>query len=335
MNNRLVTNMVLICCMMICLMVSQAGCGRREDQPMSRMTYALSTEITISIYDSKDQNLINKCFELCGEYDRLLSRTNEESEIARLNRLGSCEVSDETLEIIQKGLYYSQLSGGAFDITIEPVSSLWDFMAENPEVPDSTEIQNNLDKIDYSKVEIEGNRVTLQEGMGIDLGGIAKGYIADRLKDYLLSQDVKSAIINLGGNVLCIGKKSDNADFTIGIQNPQKPASIKGTVQVNDRSVVTSGTYQRTFTVDGVSYHHILDPKTGYPYDNGISSVTIICDESVDGDGLSTTCFALGIEEGCKLVESMDQVYAMFIDNQGNEIFSRGFEEAAGYRKYQ
>ena len=325
----------MVICLMICLMTPLTGCTRREEQPMSRMTYALSTEITISIYDSNDQNLITKCFELCGEYDRLLSRTNEESEIAQLNKLGSCEVSDETLEVIKKGLYYSELSGGAFDITIEPVSSLWDFMAEEPKLPDPDEVRNNLKRIDYTKVKIDGRRVTLQEGMGLDLGGLAKGYIADRLKEYLLSQGVKRAIINLGGNVLCIGKKSDNADFTIGIQNPQNPASIKGTVQVNDKSVVTSGTYQRTFTVDGVSYHHILNPETGYPYDNGISSVTIICDESVDGDGLSTTCFALGIEEGCRLVESMDHVYAMFIDNEGKVKFSRGFEEAAGYKKYQ
>lgn len=165
--------------------------------------------------------------------------------------------------------------------------------------------------------------------MGLDLGAIAKGYIADKIKEFLMEKGVKSAIINLGGNVLCIGGKPDKAPFNIGIQKPF--ADRKETIAVmelSDKSIVSSGIYERFFERDGNFYHHILNPKTGYPYDNSLVAVTIISDKSVDGDGLSTSCFALGLEEGMKLINSIENVHAVFITDDYKPHFSDGFEEA-------
>ena len=158
--------------------------------------------------------------------------------------------------------------------------------------------------------------------------GFAKGYIADRLKDYLVSQDVKSAIINLGGNVLCIGEKTDNSAFKIGIQKPFADRSETiAVMDIRDKSVVSSGIYERCFEQDGTLYHHLLNPKTGYPYDNGLIAVTIISDQSVDGDALSTTCFALGLEDGMKLAESLDDVQAFFVTSDYEIHYTRDFQK--------
>ena len=206
-----------------------------------------------------------------------------------LNSDGSMEiiVSEEMADILQKGIYYSRLSKGAFDITVQPVSSLWNFSAENPEIPDDKEITEKLEYINYGNISLDGRTVIFKAaGMGVELGGIAKGYIADCLKKYLTDNGVKSGTINLGGNVLCIGQKPDRTPYKIGIQKPFADRNeTVDYVNVNGKSVVSSGIYERCFEKDGKIYHHILDSKTGYPYDNDVVAVTIISDDSVDGDG--------------------------------------------------
>lgn len=244
---------------------------------------------------------------------------------------GSMEftVSDMLCDILQTGLRYSKASKGNFDITIAPVTSLWDFKAEDPKVPDGKAIKEALKYVDYRKLSIEGNHLgMMQPGQKIDLGGIAKGYIADDLKKYLQEQGVSGATINLGGNVLCIGEKNDGEAFRIGIQQPfadrNETAAVVG---IKDLSVVSSGIYERYFrTEDGKLYHHIMNPKTGYPFENDLYGVTILSDDSVDGDALSTTCFALGKEKGMEYINSLDDVYALFITSDGKLWYSEGFK---------
>ena len=321
----------------ICTTSIMISCGKQEEEEqfVNRMGYALNTQIEITIYGTDNEQLITDCFTLCSKYEKLFSKTIEDSEISLLNQTGEQVVSDETMELLKKGLYYSEVSNGAFDITIEPVSSLWDFTSGENKLPDADLIEERLQYVDYEKVHLEGNKVSLDNGMGIDLGAIAKGYIADRLKEYLESQGVENAYISLGGNVLCIGSKLSGEDFVIGIRNPQssKNEAIMS-VSVADKSVVTSGTYERYIVVDGKKYHHILDPKTGYSYENDLDSVTIISEKSVDGDGLSTTCFALGVEEGLKLIDSIDDVWAIFIDKNGNITYSEGFQDNIPYKEF-
>lgn len=326
----------------ICLLIGSTvfldGCGNQEkEQSISRLGYALNTQIEITLYGTEDEQLITDCFQICSDYEKNLSRTIETSEIAILNKEGTAVVSDETIELLKKGLYYSELSEGAFDITIEPISSLWDFTSGENILPNAQLIQENLKYVNYHNVKLDGNTVSLKEDkMGIDLGAIAKGYIADKVKEYLVEQGVESATISLGGNIVCIGGKPSGEDFHLGIQNPktapQRDAKIG--IWLSDQSLVTSGDYERYMVVNGKKYHHILNPKTGYSYDNNLASVTIISEKSVDGDGLSTTCFALGLEKGMNLINSMDHVWAIFIDQEGNISYSKDCKEKFSCEEY-
>lgn len=312
---------------LICMSLS--GCAAISKEPMTYTDTVFDSVIALTIYDSKDQEILDECKSICHKYDAMFSATNPDSEISKINQAGGnpVEVSSETATVIKKGLYYGKLSNGAFDITVGKVSSLWNFTAENPSIPDAAAIADAVEHVDYKKVLVSGNTVTMQDPeAAIDLGAIAKGYIADRLKEYLEKEGVRHANINLGGNVQTIGGKPDGSAFNIGIQEPFSETGIPITsVKIKDQSIVTSGTYQRYFEKDGTIYHHILDPKTGYPCQNGLSSVTIITDSSLTADALSTTCFVLGPEEGLKLVNQLDNVDAIFINNENEITYSNNF----------
>ncbi len=238
-------------------------------------------------------------------------------------------VSELLYKILEKGLYYSEMSDGNFDITIEPESSLWNFTAENPEVPEHNQIKTAAKLVNYHNAELKDKKLILKvAGMGIELGAIAKGFIADDLKKYLESNGVTSGTVNLGGNVLCIGRRADGEPFHIGIQQPFADRNeIITAINADGVSVVSSGIYERYFMQDEKIYHHILNPSTGYPYDNGLVAVTIVSEKSVDGDALSTTCFALGLDKGMELVNSLDNVYALFITEDEELYYSKGFKE--------
>lgn len=301
--------------------------------PISKNAFLLDTFVVITIYDSQDESLLEESLTLCKRYEEQLSRTIQTSEIAKINtRSAGTErmaVSASTAELIRKGLEYSRISGGAFDITIEPVSSMWDFTSGQTELPDPALLSEAVEKVGYEKISVEGEEVCFTSSdTRIELGAIAKGYIADKIKDYLLEKGVKSALINLGGNVLCIGEKPDGLPFKVGLQKPFKDRNETiAVLNIQDRSVVTSGVYERCFEKDGVNYHHILDPKSGYPYDNGLLSVTIVSPYSVDGDGLSTACFSLGLEEGIALLDTMPEVCGYFITEDYAVHYSEGAKE--------
>ena len=319
---------------------SEENTAADSREPISATAIKLNTAVTVTIYDSNDKNLLTECMNLCDKYEKIFSRTASDSELYQLNHRelapvdgteDTYQVSDSLAELVSEGLNYSEMSEGAFDIAIEPLTSLWDFTAEDPQVPKDSLIQAALSKCDYHNVSVDKakNEITLKtDDTAIELGAIAKGYIADRLKDYLVSQNVKSAIINLGGNVLCIGEKPDNSAFKIGIQKPFADRSETiAVMDIRDKSVVSSGIYERCFEQDGTLYHHLLNPKTGYPYDNGLIAVTIISDQSVDGDALSTTCFALGLENGMKLAESLDDVQAFFVTSDYKIHYTKDFQK--------
>ncbi len=355
---------------------------RQPKEPITATALKLNTVVQITIYDSQDRELLEEALALCDTYEQIFSRTAKTSELYQLNhgqlsKEGEAySVSDAMAELIAEGLAYSELSGGAFDITIEPVSSLWDFTSGHKIVPAQRELDLAKALVNYKKVSLSGKQLFFEkEGMALELGAIAKGYIADQIKEFLVSKGVKSAIIDLGGNILCIGSRTDGEPFRIGIQRPfadrqeqiavveiadksvvssgiyerffekngvfyhhilnpkdgypyeNNLVSVTIVVEIADKSVVSSGIYERFFEKNGVFYHHILNPKDGYPYENNLVSVTIISDESVDGDGLSTSCFALGLEGGMELVESLPDVQAIFITEDGEVHLSGGFEE--------
>lgn len=269
---------------------------------------------------------MEQCFSYCDDFEKLISRTIETSEISQINNSDGnpITVSNTTTDLLKQGIYYGELTNGAFDITIAPLSTLWDFKNNTGDVPTESEIQNALSLVDYKNIIIDGNTVTLKNpDISIDLGGIAKGYIADKLKEYLQNEGVESALIDLGGNILTVGKKPNGSKFQIGIKKPFADNEIISTVSIVDSSVVTSGSYERYFKLNDKIYHHILDTQSGYPCDNGLLSVTILSEKSVDGDALTTSCFALGLDKGVNLIESLDDIDAIFVTTDYEIIDTR------------
>ncbi len=308
-----------------CMMLV-SGC--KSSQPIQKSGFYFDTIITVTLYDSTKTDELEHCFQLANTYEQYFSAKRPDSDISSINQAGGkpVQVHDETRELIEKGIAYSARSDGKFDLTIGKLTKLWDFQTDTPTLPDADKIANAVKTIGYENVQIRGNEVTLlNPDIEIDLGGIAKGYIADKMKEYLISKNITSGMINLGGNVLTIGEKQNGDAYTIGLQKPfDQTGTAIASVKIKDQTVVTSGTYERYFKQDGILYHHILDPKTGYPYDNELSSVSVICKHSVDGDALSTTCFALGLEKGMAFIESLEDTEAVFITSDQKMHYSSG-----------
>lgn len=318
---------ITVLILLVCLL---CGCQRQSDF-ISDKQFCLDTIVEITLYDCKSRDILEHCFELCQKYELVFSSTNEDSELYKINhsdhKLQEQTISDDLYKVINEGLKYSEMSNGQFDITIGSISSLWDFKSSNPEIPNQNEIEANLQNVSYKYIQLSKNKITyLNEHTMIDLGAIAKGYIADQIKNYLLNEGVHSALINLGGNILCVGNKL-NEKFLIGLTDPEDTDQSILSLQIDDMSIVTSGTYQRYFEANGQIYHHILNPKTGYSYNNGLTSVTIISQKSIQGDALSTVCFALGKEKGIELLNSLDHVSGCFIDDHNQISYSNGFKK--------
>lgn len=306
-----------------------SGLAKKRNQVYTDTLF--DTVVRIEILDAADEDVLKGCQDICRKYHSMFSNKIEDSEISRINSAGGnpVEVSDETVTLIKKAIYYSDLSNGAFDITIAPVSNLWDFHGETPAPPAPEAVNEAVSHVDYKNILIKDNTVQLLDPYAaIDVGGIAKGYIADLLKKYLKEQGISHAIINLGGNVLTLGSRLDGSDYNIGIQKPFDTTGEPITsVRVSNKSVVTSGTYQRYFEADGRIYHHILDPHTGYPCENNLNSVTIITNSSLTADALSTTCFLLGYDKSMRLIEQLGNVDAVFITNDNKIRYSKNFQQ--------
>ena len=280
-----------------------------QQEPLVKNGFYFNTIIAIQLNDSQDESLIDTCFDMANTYEHYFNRTLKGSDIYNINHANGApvEVHDETAELIRYGIAFGDLSGGVFDISIGALTDLWDIPNNNGTIPAQTQIDAALATVDYRQITVDGNTVTLgNPDAALDLGGIAKGYVADRMREYLNANGACEGFINLGGNVLTLGQKANDEPYHIGIRKPfgENGETITA-VDVTDRSIVTSGRYERYFEKDGHIYHHILDPKNGYPYDNGLNGVTILSDSSMVGDALSTICFALGQEKGTEFLSSM------------------------------
>lgn len=303
-------------------------------KPFSKTNFLLGTIVEISIFDKHDEAIMDKAFDRIREIEKKMTVNNaESSEIINLNKAsGKNEVklSPDTYFVLKKGKEYSEMSDGAFDITIGPVVKLWNIGTDYAAVPEKRKLAEAIKLVDYRKLRLnEDNRTAILEkpGMQVDLGAIAKGYAADEVARILKENGVKHAIINLGGNVITVGSNPNGKPWKIGIQNPFNPrGDFMGVVQIQDQTVVTSGTYERYFRENGKIYHHILNPFTGYPVENNLRSVSIITGKSIDGDGLSTTALLYGLEEGMKLVDSLENVEAVFITNDKKVYASSGLK---------
>lgn len=281
-------------CVFICLVTVVTlfvGC-RHSENTVNRLLFDTAVTLTAEC----ERSVLLDAVSLCEGYENLLSRTKETSDVYKINNSdGFVSVSEETALIIKTALKYCEQSDGLYDITITPVSTLWNF---NEEVlPETDKIGEAVKKVDYKKIQLEGSRVNAN-GAQIDLGSVAKGYIADKLREFFESKGVKNAIINLGGNVYVLGDKYTK----VGIQKPFSGGTV-GRVEMKNLSAVTSGTYQRCFTKDGTLYHHVLDPKTGYPKNTDLDSVTVIGESSMLCDIMSTVCLLSGGEKAEEFIK--------------------------------
>lgn len=304
----------LLTAVLISLLLPTAGFAAGVEKK-SVSGFYMDTIITLTAYVD-DEDVLNDALRECGRYDRLLSRTQEDSDVWRINHAEGkpVTVSDDTIRILETAQKISALTDGAFDVTIAPCSTMWDFTSGEAVLPDAEELKAAAEKVDYTKLRIDGNTVTLPEGMMIDLGGIAKGYAADQVKAFLADRGVKSAILSFGGNIVALGLKPGDKPWNVAIRDIDGgPADYMLISKNYGASTVTSGIYERGFDLDGVRYHHLLDSSTGWPVQNELASVTIFSESSMMGDALSTTAFVLGTEKGTELIESLDGIEALFI----------------------
>jgi FAD:protein FMN transferase len=280
--------------------------------PLERTEYnLLGTACTVRLYTGGSPAALDAAFARIAEIESRMTVNRDDSEVIRINKAAGLRpvvVTADVLEVVQQGLVYSRDGDGAYDITVDPLVSLWGIGSAHARVPGPEEIRRALSVVGYRNVMVDPKASTVflkKPGMGLDLGSIAKGYAADEVARVLRARGVATALIDLGGNVLTMGTKPDGARWRIGIQNPQEARGTKiGYVQIEGGSVTTAGTYERFFEKDGKRYFHILDARTGYPAWNGLSAVAIVAGDSLSADGYDTLVFTLGLDRGRTFVES-------------------------------
>ncbi|MFW5433350.1 FAD:protein FMN transferase [Paenibacillus apiarius] len=314
---------------------TDAGKAGSKSSIKQQSYFIFDTIVTVKIYDERaGDNQFKDIEAILNEIDASLNRTKDTSELAKIRSAAGKEavqVSQETFDVVAKSIDYAKRTKGRFDPTVGPIVDLWNIGHENAKVPDPKVLQGKLQLVGYEDVTLNPDKREIKlnrEGMELDMGSIGKGYAADRIADYLRESGFPSAIVDLGGNIYAVGEKPGGSDWTIGVQDPDTTRGNQiGKMKVKDKTIVTSGVYERYFVENGKHYHHILDPATGYPVENQLSSVTIVTSSSTDADALSTSTFALGLEEGMKFVESNPDVEAIFITTEHDVYCTSGIKK--------
>ena len=303
----------------------------KEAEKYTNTDFAMDTVVSETLYTTGDDlnaEIGNKLREI---ESGLLSWTDEDSQISKLNAAGkTTEVSDELAGYLAQIEQLAGDSDGAFDPTLGKVIRLWDIDGDDPHVPEASELDALLKDVGYQNVTLDGNKVTLEENTTLDLGAVGKGIGCDVIADFLKDQkEVEGMILNLGGSsVFAYGQKLDDSPWKVAVTDPRDTeGEYLGAITLEGGEFLsTSGDYEKYFMEDGKRYHHILDPKTGYPVWNGITSVTIVCDSGLFADGLSTACFVLGMDDAMELLEKYD-ADAMFVDEDKNIYLTDGMKE--------
>lgn len=334
-NKKLIFYIAII----ILLAVSIFFIFSKKVNTYTKTMYYLGTVNEVTLYtksgEKKAEEILSKCEEMVKDIDNKMNPSTLSSDIYKINENAGksfTKVSKDTFDVIKTSIHFSHVSGGNFDVSIGSLVQLWNIGNEKAKVPTQSEINTVLPTINYKNIVLDDKNTSIMlkhKGTKLDLGGIAKGYAADKVVSYLKEQKIEGAIVNLGGNIYTLGTKDGKNKFNIGIQDPTKPRGNSiGSLSTTNNSVVTSGIYERYIEKDGKIYHHILSPKTGYPVENELSSVTIISDNSMYCDALSTTTFSLGTKEGLKLIESMPNTEAIFITKNKKIYLTPGLKDS-------
>jgi thiamine biosynthesis lipoprotein len=317
------------------LALSLSGCGQRELQTYSRDFFAMDTYITCKI-TSQDQALaerglgaVEKAF---VDIDSLTNRFDQQSELQLINQnagIAPVKVSQDTFTLVKTGVEWYQRTDGAFNILIGSVMDLWGFGTDHPAVPGQDDVKQALSKADCSKIVLDEAKSTVflpEKGMILDLGGIAKGYATDKAVSTLQELSIKNALINAGGNVYVLGNKADGTPWRVGVQDPRNPEGIKAVLQGRDQALVSSGDYQRYFEVDGVRYHHIIDPQSGFP-SRASAGTTVVMESATIADVLSTALFIKGPQKGLEMAADMPGVGAVMMISTDGQMVGRNLDQ--------
>lgn len=315
---------------LLCIAMLTACQNSDENKKVSKDIFAMDTYMTVTAYGKNAENGVNKAVDEINRLETVLSAEKQESDIYILNETGSGTLSTDTKDIVSKALEINKTTNGAFDISIYPLMVKWGFTTQKYNVPSKNEISKLLKDVDSSKIifdEKSGN-IKLKENMKIDLGGIAKGYTSNRVMQIFKECGVKSGLVSLGGNVQALGTKTDGTAWQIAIENPDKSSDYIGVVSVKDKAVITSGGYERYFEKNGKTYHHILDPETGYPAESGLKSVTIVSDDGTLADALSTSLFVMGKEKAFNYWrEHKNEFDTVLVEDNGDITITGGLEK--------
>ncbi len=302
-------------------------------KPITKEKILLDTLVTIKVYEKNQKRAsqaINKAFKEIEIIERTANNFDSKSDLSKLNREAGNEpvkVSPDLFKMIEVSLNYNRVLDGAFDISILPLVDLWSF-GKRKDPPRKSDILSKLSLVGIEKVKInsQDHTVSLAPNTGLDLGGISKGYAVDRAIEILKGEGINSALVTTGSTTRTLGQKPGGQLWQVGIQHPRTPDKLIGIVNVGQKSISTSGDYQRFFIKDGRRYHHILHPKTGYPVE-GIISVTVITDRScAEADVLSTGIFVLGYPQGMEFIEKALDIEGIIITSDGRVHLSRGMQ---------
>lgn len=324
------------------LLLILTGCSEEKkkvtlkEDPYTKSEVIMGTIVKLSVYDKGKKEAINKGFKRIRELAIKIDINDEfdqESEVDKINAASGVKpvVVDKSIyRLIKRGILYSKETGGSKDITIGPITLLWHIGFSDAKKPTDKEIKQRLPLVGYKNVVLNDKKHSVylkKKGMKLDLGGIAKGFIADEVEKVFQKEGVTSSIIDLGGNVLVHGKNPSHNVFKVGIQDPFSPrGELIGYLPAHNKSVVTSGIYERYLEVDGVKYHHLFDPKTGYPFKNNVAGVTIVSKKSLTGDGLSSAAFSEGIQKGLAFIEKQKGVEAIFVSKDKKVYLTSGLK---------
>ncbi|TVP91341.1 FAD:protein FMN transferase [Alkalibacterium sp.] len=306
------------------------------EQPYERTEFLLGTVANMRVFNQDGEDAMDKAFDRVKELDEWFSMQNPDSEISEVNRqagIEPVEVSEEVFYVMERALHFAEESGGSFDPTIGAVTSLWGIGQEYAAVPDQDELDAAVAVVDYQLVELDEDNQTIylqEEGMVLDLGAIAKGYITDEAARVLVEEGVNTAIVDLGGDIVVVGNSTRGEDdpWNVGIQNPYGDrGDIIGMVPVSDRAIVTSGIYERLVRDGDDEYHHLMNPDTGYPFENNISGISIIADNAMDADAIANIAFSLGVEEGLDYINGLEGVEVIYTTNDLEVFVSEGITE--------
>lgn len=333
MKNKNITIFTLFICILFSFILCSCNFPSQVKE-YSKSGLYFDTVISITLYtddSAKAEDLLNESFNLCEKCENLFSAAVPESDISRINsgRGKTIQVNEDTAFLLKKSLEYSALSDGLFDITVYPLTSLWDFHGDNNVVPDTTLLNESKNHVNYNFLHVsDENTVYLDDEYSqIEVGGLAKGYIADCIANYLSSQNVSGALINMGGDIKVIGCPCGKKSFTIGINDPSNSGKPLLPIYITDSSVATSGTYERCFTIGDKLYHHILNPHSGHPCETDLKQATVITNDSVSADALATICILKGSKDAATFIDNLPETEAILITDSDEIIYSKGLNK--------